>query len=77
MKWHLSKSHPKADECDAYAKGGTKGMGEGIFRPQDIPRKPHPHCYCYVTPVVMDEDEFLDKLVGGQFDTYLDRMTGR
>lgn len=70
MKWHLSRSHPKPDICDAYAKGGREGSGE--YAPQDVPRKPHPHCFCFVTPVSPDEDEFLDNLVAGRYDDYLD-----
>jgi hypothetical protein len=72
MKWHLSGSHPKPDVCDAYAHGGTKG--DGLYPPRDVPRKPHPHCFCYVTPDVPDEDQFLDALVGGKYDDYLNRV---
>lgn len=70
MKWHLSRSHPKPDECDKFAHGGPKG--DGVYRVQDVPRKPHPQCFCYVTPVTLDEDEFLDRLVAGDFDNHLD-----
>lgn len=69
MLWHLSRSHPKADICDLYAKGGRNG--DGIYRVRDVPRKPHPHCFCYVTPVSPDEDEFLDNLVAGRYNDYL------
>lgn len=69
MKWHLSSSHPKPDVCDQYARGGTKG--DGVYPPRQVPRKPHPHCFCYVTPVSPDEDEFLDNLVAGRYDDYL------
>ena len=69
MQWHLSSSHPKPDLCDAYAKGGKDG--DGIYAPKDVPRKPHPHCFCYVVPVSPDEDEFLDNLLAGKYDKYL------
>lgn len=72
MKWHLSRSHPKPDICDSYAHGGTRG--DGIYAPRDVPRKPHPHCFCYVTPEAPDEDEFLDNLVSGKYNSYLDRV---
>lgn len=75
MKWHLSSSHPKADVCDQYAHGGTKGGG--VYPPKDVPRKPHPHCFCYVTPVSPSEDEFLDGLVSGKYDRYLNDKLGR
>lgn len=69
MQWHLSSSHPKADLCDAYAKGGV--MGDGIYAPRDVPRKPHPHCFCYVVPISPSEDDFLDNLLSGNYDKYL------
>lgn len=69
MKWHLSRSHPKPDVCDQYARGGTRG--NGLYAPRDVPRKPHPHCFCYVTQVAPDEDQFLDRLVAGEFDDFL------
>jgi hypothetical protein len=69
MQWHLSSSHPKPDLCDAYAKGGPKG--DGLYAPKDVPRKPHPHCFCYVVPISPDEDEFLDGLLAGKYDKYL------
>lgn len=62
MKWNLSRSHPKPDPCDALV---------GLYDPPDVPRKPHPHCFCYVTPQVEDRDVFLDKLLAGQYDDYL------
>lgn len=72
MKWHLSRSHPKADVCDEYAKGGRNG--DGVFAIRDVPRKPHPQCFCYVTPETPSEDEFLDNLVAGNYDSYLSRV---
>lgn len=75
MKWHLSRSHPKVDDCDRLAKGGPKG--DGVYPKMDVPRKPHPQCFCFVTPVVPDEDDFLDGLVAGRYDQYLrDKMSG-
>lgn len=75
IKWHLSRSHPKADDCDAIAHGGPKG--DGVYPKMEIPRKPHPQCFCYVTPVVPDEDEFLDGLVAGKYDQYLRQKLGQ
>lgn len=75
MQWHLSRSHPKVDICDDFANGGREGGG--IYLVREVPRKPHPHCFCYVTPVSPDEDEFLDNLVAGKYDRYLDEKMGR
>lgn len=72
MKWHLSSSHPKPDVCDQYAKGGPKG--DGVYAPRDVPRKPHPHCFCYVAPQSPSEEEFLDNLIAGNYNSYLDRV---
>jgi hypothetical protein len=69
MQWKLSSSHPKADTCDQIARGGKDG--DGVYPPRDVPRKPHPHCFCYVVPVSPDEDEFLDNLLAGKYDKYL------
>jgi hypothetical protein len=74
MKWHLSGSHPKPDVCDAYSKGGD---GTGLYLPRDVPRKPHPHCLCFVTPQTVDEGAFLDALVGGKYDSYLNSKLGK
>jgi hypothetical protein len=52
VKWNLSESHPRPDECNEYAQGDHVGMGSGVFRVQDTPAKPHPNCFCYLTPVI-------------------------
>ena len=75
MQWHLSRSHPKPDTCDALSKGGPKG--DGIYPKMEVPKKPHPQCFCFVTPVVPDEDEFLDNLVAGNYDQYLRTKLGQ
>lgn len=74
MQWNLSGSHPKADVCDEYAHEDHARLGAGVFPKEDVPRKPHPHCYCYVTPVQVDSDEFLDNLVGGKYDEWVDKQ---
>lgn len=76
MKWHTSASHPHKDVCDS-----LRGR---LFAPQDVPKKPHPQCLCFATPEVSaegtpaeDDDAFLDALVGGEFDDYLDGVISR
>lgn len=71
MQWHLSGSHPKADICDEYANEDKFDLGPGIWPKGDVPRKPHPHCYCYVTGVEIDEDEFLANLTNGNYDKWI------
>lgn len=74
MQWHLSGSHPKADICDEYADEDKFDKGAGIWPKDEVPRKPHPHCYCYVTPVEVGEDEFLSHLVNGDYDHWVDQQ---
>lgn len=74
VQWHLSGSHPpstgKPEVCETYARTDL-GLGIGVFAPGTVPDKPHPQCLCYITQEVVGEDEFLDKLVAGDYDEYL------
>lgn len=77
MQWHLSRSHPRPDKCNEYAEGVHYRGGEpGVFQSGEVPSKPHPQCLCYVTNVQVEEDEFIDRLVAGDYDDYLDRTLG-
>jgi hypothetical protein len=71
MQWRLSSSHPKPDICDQYAHGGSRG--DGRYSVGSTPSKPHPHCFCFVTPTTVSEKEFMDSLLGGRYDDYLSR----
>ena len=46
----LSRSHPKTDICDKLA---------GDYPPDFVFEGWHPQCFCYVTPILIDEDEIL------------------
>jgi len=76
MEWHISGSHSRPDECD-------KLNGDVFKPPADTPRKPHPQCMCYVTPVVggdngeVGDDAFLDDLVNGLFDDDIEALKAR
>lgn len=70
MEWHKSGSHVRKDRCDE--------LDGQTFFVDEVPRKPHPQCMCYVTPIVDDDDEaFLDALAGGEFDGFLDEFSAR
>lgn len=72
LEWHTSDSHVRLDKCDQ--------LNKQTFTPADTPRKPHPQCMCYVTEITGDpdksdeenDDAFLDDLVSGLFDNFLD-----
>jgi hypothetical protein len=74
MRWHLSSSHPENDVCDSMAHDDHEGMGEGVFSKGNVPSKPHPQDLCYLTPEVVDEDEFVRKFKKGEYDQYLDEI---
>lgn len=77
MKWNLSGSHPKPDECNEYAENESfPGGGAGIWKPEEVPAKPHPNCLCYVTPEVEPGDEFIRKFQAGEYDQYLEDEFG-
>lgn len=67
MRWNLSRSHPKKDKCDLYAKGHSKGQKAGLYLPGDMPDKPHPQCLCYTTNEMMDEDDFINLVTSEEF----------
>lgn len=74
MKWNLSRSHPKADLCDDYANDNHAGQGAGVFSRLDVPPKPHPQCFCYVVPVVPDDDELIRRYSNGDYNDFLARQ---
>lgn len=69
MHWNLSGSHGRPDICNQYATGGPKG--DGNYPVHSVPAKPHPQCLCYPTSVTVDDDEFLDNLIGGKYESYI------
>lgn len=72
MKWHLSGSHSRPDQCNEYADNN----GNGLFDVDDVPAKPHPNCLCYVTPVSPSLDKFVSGFKSGQYDEYIDKQMG-
>lgn len=69
QKWNLSRQHPKADDCDAMAKTPHyRGGAPGVYQATDVPRKPHPQCFCYLTPETVSEEEFFTRLMKGDYN---------
>lgn len=73
-KWNLSDSHPKPDECNIFAEKPSY-LGVGCYAFGDIPDKPHPQCFCYLTYVTMKPAQFEKTLLSGGFDDELTRRT--
>lgn len=65
MVWNLSRSHGRSDACDGLV---------GKYRTEDVPSKPHPQCFCYVTPEPLDERAVLRRLNNGSLDSWLQDM---
>ena len=73
VEWNLSGSHPTPDECNEYAEGvHAEGFEPGVFPTDKVPKKPHPQCMCYMTSEIVDTDKFIDSLLDGSYDRYLD-----
>lgn len=71
MRWNLSSSHPRPDDCDDYAKKDHDRLGPGVYAKGNTPRRPHPQCLCYLTHLQVDEDVFISGLVQGKYDPWL------
>jgi hypothetical protein len=65
--WNLSGSHPKPDECNQFAAKR--------YKPNNVPAKPHPNCFCYLTYDTMSPAKFIKALENGDFDEEIDRRT--
>lgn len=71
LKWNLSRSHPSKDPCDALAAGHSRGLPKGIYRVEDVPRKPHPQCLCHLSPETVNEKKFQDEFLDGGYNEFL------
>jgi hypothetical protein len=70
--WNLSGSHPTPDECNDYAEQEHYAGGPiGVFRPNEVPAKPHPNCLCFMTNEDVDRDLFIHQFEAGMYDEYL------
>lgn len=74
MIWKLSGSHSRPDICDEYASEDRHDLGNGVFPRNKVPGKPHPHCFCFIVPDLLDEDAFVAKFANGDYDEHFDNM---
>lgn len=65
-RWMLSDEHPETDICDDYADADDYGLGPGGYAAGHEIVYAHPNCLCYLAPIMMDREEFVDKLVDWQ-----------
>lgn len=63
IKWNLSGSHKVPDECNR--------LSGKVFQPDDVPDKPHPQCFCYLTYEMQSLDDFAAALESGDLDELL------
>lgn len=71
-KWNLSGSHKVPDDCNRFAAANPDRLGPGLYKPDNVPDKPHPQCLCFLTYQTMDPDQFASALLAGKFDDDLD-----
>jgi hypothetical protein len=67
--WELSLSHPDVDDCDEFSIMDEFGLGEGVFTPESVPDKPHPQCYCSISPITISPEELGRRLAAGEYTT--------
>ena len=67
-QWNLSKRHDTRTncKCELYAEMKYFPIGQ-------VPRKPHPQCRCFTTPVLIDMESFIRNLQIGMYDSYVRR----
>lgn len=65
-QWNLSKRHDERIncKCEEYARQRT-------FPVDRVPRKPHPNCRCFTTPILIDDETFDTNLLIGMYDSVL------
>lgn len=65
-QWNLSKRHNETTGCKCEEYAVLK-----YFPIDRIPRKPHPQCRCFTTPVLIDWQTFENNLQIGMYDSYI------
>jgi hypothetical protein len=70
--WNLSGSHGKPDDCNTFASQNVDGLGQGAYKPNNVPGKPHPQCLCFLTYDTMNPAQFEKALQSGKLDADLD-----
>lgn len=61
MKFNLSPSHPRTDQCDLHAHANLHGLGDGVYPVGQAPWPAHPNTMSYLTAVFRDEVSTADR----------------
>lgn len=77
VRWWLSGSHPRPDECNEFAENTIKPNDPpGTWTVGTVPAKPHPNCLCYTTPEMVSLDQYAKNYHAGKYDNYINKQMG-
>lgn len=63
IRWSLSNAGVACDKCKDIA-GHDSGMGEGVYKVEDLPEYPaHPNCLCNLSEVTEEIDDLVNRLI--------------
>lgn len=64
IRWRLSLSHPRPDQCDIHASDLSHNLGLGVYPVDEVPPYPdHPQCMCTLVPVHYPRDQVRREIV--------------
>jgi hypothetical protein len=69
VDWNLSGSHPRLDICNIL-------HDKGPYDKENVPPKPHPQCLCFITAATPSQEEFINDLMNGKYDDWIDENNG-
>ena len=61
IEWHTSGD--ACGTCEDIASS-DEGYGSGVYKPDNLPATPHPHCECYTTDKAISSQEFTNNWIG-------------
>jgi len=56
IEWELSLSHRTRCKCEQLARQDLYDMGKGVYPIDKVPPIPHPHCLCWLKPVIKENE---------------------
>lgn len=61
IQWHTS-----GDACTTCSDlaSSDSGLGPGVYKPENLPTNPHPHCECYTTDKAISSQQFVNNWIG-------------